>query len=103
MTLTWMPPRSIKRTDVDLLYPDLRHWLVNEDGRILASVLEPARDNPEDSFDTRLYYTLADDFAYFISLEHAQAWCEKRARSDAAKDEEKKAAVHAMAALEVPK
>jgi hypothetical protein len=72
-----MPPRKIKRED--LLYPEFRHWLVNGDGRLLACVQEPAPDNPEDSFDARLYYTSSDDFAYFISLEHAQAWCEKQA------------------------
>jgi hypothetical protein len=104
MKLTWMPPRKVKRIDVDLLYPDLRHWLVNEDGRILAMIVEPAPDNPQDSFDAKLYYTMTDDTAYFISLDHAQAWCEKRAREDWAAEEEKKKVVPAaVSAVEVSK
>lgn len=104
MTLTWMPPREVRRVDIDQLYPEMRHWLVNEDGRILASVVEPNRGNPEDSFDVRLFYTMTDDAGYFISLEHAQRWAEKRARDDAAADEEKKKAVIAPpVTAEVPK
>lgn len=83
MKLTWMPPRTIWRESDDL-YPYVRHWLVDEEGRILACVDETRPSNPEDSFDARLYYTMTDDTAYFISLEHAQAWAEKRAVADRA-------------------
>lgn len=82
MTLTWAPPRSIKH--LDETYKQTRHWLVNEEGRIMACVIDPAQDNPEDSFDARLHYTNTDDTGYFISLGDAQAWCEKRCRDDAA-------------------
>jgi hypothetical protein len=75
MSLVWMPPRKLKLED--LVYPELRHWLVDGDGRLLACVQEPAPDNPEDSFDARLYYRSTDDFAYFISLDHARTWCER--------------------------
>lgn len=101
MTLTWMPPRTLKREDS--VYPQVRHWLVNEEGRVLAAVIPPARDNDEDSFDARLFWTMTDDTAYFISLEHAQAWCVKRAIADHAAEEKKKTLAPAAATLEVPK
>ncbi len=75
MKLTWMPPRSLRRED--LVYPQIRHWLVDQGGRIVAGIIEPQKDNPEDSYDARLYLRSTDDEAYFISLEHAQAWCER--------------------------
>lgn len=84
MTLTWMPPRKIKHFDET--YRQVKHWLVNQDGRILASVIEPAVDNPEDSFDARLHYTNKDDTGYFISLEHAQEWCQRRSLEDQGKE-----------------
>jgi hypothetical protein len=99
MTLTWMPPRKLRR-DPDDLYAELRHWLVDEDGRILAAVIEPPPDKAEESFDARLYYTMTDDTAYFISLEHAKAWTEKRARKDAAEQEAKKRVRPATVAVE---
>lgn len=79
MGLTWTPPRKKKRED--LLYPQMHHWLVDETGRILAKVGVPQPDDPEDSFDARLYFRSTDDEAYFISLEHAQAWAEQETRS----------------------
>ena len=75
MSLVWMPPR--KRKHEDMLYPQIRHWLVNEAGRILACVIDPQPDDPEDSFDARLYFRSSDDEGYFISLEHAKAWAEQ--------------------------
>lgn len=78
MKLTWMPPRSVKHENE--LYKQVRHWLVNEEGRILACIIEPAQDNPQDNFDTRLYHVDKNDTGYFISLDQAQAWCEKRCR-----------------------
>lgn len=95
MKLTWMPPRKLKFEDA--LYPQVRHWLVDGDGRILAAITEPSQENPEDSFDARLYYTNIDDTGYFISLEHAQSWCERRARIDTAEGERKAAALAAIA------
>jgi hypothetical protein len=75
MALVWMPPR--KRKIEDMLYPQMRHWLVDEAGRILACVIDPQPDDQEDSFDGRLYFRSTDDEAYFISLEHAKDWCEQ--------------------------
>lgn len=78
MILTWMPPVSLKH--LDYVHPQRRHWLVNEEGRILAAVIDPQPDNPEESFDAKLYYTNTNDEAYFISLDHAKEWCEKKSR-----------------------
>ncbi len=75
MTLTWMPPRHRKLED--LVYPQVRHWLVDGSGRILAAIIEPQQDDAEDSFDVRLYTRSLDDEAYFISLDHAKAWAEQ--------------------------
>lgn len=79
MNLVWMPPR--KRNLEGALYPQINHWLVDGDGRILACIVEPMPDNEEDSFDARLHFRTNDDDAYFISLEHAQKWCERETRA----------------------
>lgn len=100
--LTWTPPRKIRR-DNDDLYPSVRHWLVDQEGRILACVDEPKPNNEEDSFDVRLYYTMTDDIAYFLSLEHAQAWAVKRVTADAFEEQKKKSAIEQPAAIEAAK
>lgn len=98
MTLTWMPPRK-RRLD-DMLYPQIQHWLVDHEGRILACVIEPQADDPEDSFDGRLYFRLSDDEAYFISLEHAQAWCSRETTAHLGKRAQTKEQVTAEGVVE---
>jgi hypothetical protein len=98
MILTWMPVRRIRKEDS--VYAQLRHWLVNGDGRILACITEPPNDNPEDSFDARIYLQEGDDDGYFISLEHAMEWCEKRVREKAAAEEKKKLAASSAVTVE---
>lgn len=99
MILTWMPARKLRDRESDV-YPFMQvHWLVDEDGRVIASIREPREDNAEDSFDARLYWTNNDDTAYFISLEHAQLWAENRARGDREKKQESEAAAGVVVAV----
>ena len=88
MSMTWMPPRRFRQPDE--LYDELRHWLVDGAGRIVCCIVEPKRANPEDSFDARIYVSNVDDTGYFISLDHAKAWCEKRIRAMVAAREQKR-------------
>lgn len=88
MSLVWLPPRSIRNGSEDL-YKQVQHWLIDDDGRILAVVCEPQRDNPDDSFDAHLKFE-SREYAGFISADHAKAWAERNATEHLAK--QKKAA-----------
>jgi hypothetical protein len=96
-----MPPR--RRKLEDMLYPQIRHWLVDGAGRILACVIAPQQDDPEDSYDARLYIRSTDDEAYFISLDHAKAWAERETAQEWAAAERKKQSTATTASVEVQK
>lgn len=76
MSLIWLPPRSLVLADE--VYKQIQHWLIDEEGRILAKVLEPQQNNPEDSADAFLQFGDREQ-ADFISADHAKAWSERKA------------------------
>lgn len=78
MNLIWLPARRI-RLEVGE-YKQSQHWLIDDDGRILACLKEPPADNPEDSFD--VYVRIGDkEQAEFYSVDHAKAWAEREVRT----------------------
>jgi hypothetical protein len=77
MSLIWLE-RSVKLDDT--LYKQSQHWLIDEDGRILACVKEPQQDNAEDSVDAYLRVGEKEQ-AEFYSLDHAKHWAEREVAS----------------------
>lgn len=77
--LIWMEPRAVQ-VGHDEVYPEVQHWLIDDDGRILAILNEPRRDNPLDSYDVQLKFG-ERAYAGFISVDHAKAWAETESQT----------------------